>query len=166
MRRNHFSFFFASTLLAAGGCSIIVGSELDGKPEACDETFCQGQANGADCSSGGTAKLCVSNCCVVSSCGDGFADPAIPEACDDGNDITNDGCESDCTLSCTAQPDCDDGNPCNGEEECGMNGEGEPICQPNLAAPVPPVGTPCDAPQGDAGTVSGICSSQATCTPI
>jgi len=46
------------------------------------------------------------------------------EVCDDGNDVSGDGCEADCTFSCdNAKPEtgdakCDDGNLCNGSETC------------------------------------------------
>ena len=34
------------------------------------------------------------------------------EACDDGNLTPADGCESDCTFTCTADEDCDSGDAC------------------------------------------------------
>jgi cysteine-rich repeat protein len=159
----------ALVVLVAGGCSILVKNELDDKPEACDETFCQGQANGADCSTGGQSRLCVDNCCIVPTCGDGYTNAAAtpPEACDDANDNENDGCKADCTLTCTIDDDCDDDNICNGAEECGVNLAGNPICQPDVSVAVPPLGTPCDAPAGaDGGVVPGQCSASATCDPI
>ena len=45
------------------------------------------------------------------------------EECDDNNGLNGDGCESDCSFSCVAgapgRDNCDDANPCNGEETCG-----------------------------------------------
>lgn len=56
--------------------------------------------------------------CTSPFCGDGVADPANGETCDDGNDTTADGCEPDCTDSPTGvcgdgtiqfPEECDDG---------------------------------------------------------
>lgn len=53
----------------------------------------------------------------VVRCGDGFHDPS--EECDDGNTTAGDGCEPDCTFTCTVHSDCaDDGNPCTGSGLC------------------------------------------------
>jgi cysteine-rich repeat protein len=57
-------------------------------------------------------------------CGDGVVTP--PELCDDGNMINGDGCQNDCSFSCTkgtSQGDakCDDKDPCNGVETCNDN---------------------------------------------
>ena len=35
-------------------------------------------------------------CCEEPICGDGVVDPG--EDCDDGNNVSGDGCEADCTL--------------------------------------------------------------------
>ncbi|HWU87652.1 MAG TPA: DUF4215 domain-containing protein, partial [Kofleriaceae bacterium] len=53
------------------------------------------------------------------ACGNGVREPS--EACDDGNLIDGDGCDSDCTVSAcgngiiTAGEACDDGNAVNGD---------------------------------------------------
>jgi len=57
-------------------------------------------------------------------CGNGVLE--APEACDDGNMTSGDGCEADCSFSCDNSTDmgnasCDDANPCNGVETCGDN---------------------------------------------
>lgn len=54
-------------------------------------------------------------------CGDGTV--TSPELCDDGNEATGDGCENDCSFSCTkdtpnGDAKCNDGDPCNGAETC------------------------------------------------
>lgn len=57
-------------------------------------------------------------------CGDGFAQPDAGEACDDGNNIEDDACKSNCTAAeCgdgvvqrAAGENCDDGNVVNGDE--------------------------------------------------
>ncbi|WP_240807690.1 DUF4215 domain-containing protein [Polyangium spumosum] len=57
------------------------------------------------------------------TCGNAVVDG--DEACDDGNDVSGDGCEADCSYSCdnknpdTGDTKCDDGDPCNGAETCG-----------------------------------------------
>jgi len=40
------------------------------------------------------------------------------EICDDGNSTNGDGCENDCTYSCTMDSQCGDMNVCNGTETC------------------------------------------------
>ncbi len=56
--------------------------------------------------------------CTLAVCGDGMlrslpADPSDAEECDDGRDGNPDnGCTDDCTYSCHADEDCDDGEAC------------------------------------------------------
>ncbi len=54
--------------------------------------------------------------CVDGGCGNGVIDGS--EQCDDGNAVPGDGCEADCTFSCEADSDCDDGSVCSGTESC------------------------------------------------
>lgn len=49
-------------------------------------------------------------------CGNGKIEKG--EDCDDGNKAPGDGCEPDCTFSCSGNAKCDDKNPCNGTETC------------------------------------------------
>ncbi|MCA9606862.1 MAG: hypothetical protein KC619_14750, partial [Myxococcales bacterium] len=56
--------------------------------------------------------------CVETGCGNFVVETG--EECDDGNDVSGDGCEADCTYSCNADADCDDGNVCTGTETCDM----------------------------------------------
>ena len=49
-------------------------------------------------------------------CGDGTIQD--PEECDDGNHNDDDGCNGLCTYSCKDDSECDDLDPCNGEESC------------------------------------------------
>jgi len=46
-------------------------------------------------------------------CGNGTLDAG--ETCDDGNRIEGDGCDNDCTFSCTEDAACDDGHGCTGD---------------------------------------------------
>jgi cysteine-rich repeat protein len=53
-------------------------------------------------------RICLSGSCQTSLCGDGFTDPARvpPEECDDANAVSGDGCDNDCTYSCSSHADC------------------------------------------------------------
>src|SRR5262249_41786452 len=54
-------------------------------------------------------------------CGNGVVDQG--EECDDGNTMQGDGCQNDCSFTCTkgtpkGDAVCDDMDPCNGAETC------------------------------------------------
>ncbi|MBK9266451.1 MAG: DUF4215 domain-containing protein [Polyangiaceae bacterium] len=72
---------------------------------------CEGDVATTSTGSGGSVK-----------CGNAVVEG--DEACDDGNDVSGDGCEADCSYSCdnstpeTGNVKCDDGNWCNGPETC------------------------------------------------
>ncbi len=72
--------------------------------------------DGTDC---GTDHECREGICVTIGCGNGV--PNTGEDCDDGNTIENDGCKTDCSFSCTADADCDDGDVCTGTETCNVD---------------------------------------------
>ncbi|MFH1434552.1 MAG: DUF4215 domain-containing protein [Pseudomonadota bacterium] len=57
-------------------------------------------------------------------CGNGELDG--DEECDDGNDVSGDGCD-DCTWSCRDNGDCKDEDACNGRESCNME---DHLCEP------------------------------------
>jgi cysteine-rich repeat protein len=79
---------------------------------------CAGKPDGAACSSL-AGFLCVKESCVPTSCGDGYADKANGEDCDDKNDILGDGCDN-CRYTCAKDDTCDDGEVCNGKEVCDL----------------------------------------------
>lgn len=86
------------------------------------------------------------------SCGDGVVQS--PEQCDDGNTTDGDGCDSDCTYTCSVDADCDDGLECNGIETCKTTMH---VCQAGSQAPD---GTNCNyedvvTSPGDAGVGDG-----------
>ncbi|MDH5492753.1 MAG: hypothetical protein OEY14_12440, partial [Myxococcales bacterium] len=110
-----------SSALSAG-CSLIVDGILEDKSDGGVEIpdVCLGVANGELCEGADAGRsICLSGLCVPSSCGDGFVDLSGGEDCEDGNDVSADGCEpGDCTLTCRLDADCQDGNSCNGPERC------------------------------------------------
>jgi cysteine-rich repeat protein len=110
---------------------------------------CEGIGDGASC---GEGFICVSGRCGPSRCGDGHVDAERAEACDDGNAINGDGCDDDCTPTCTLDADCDNGDPCNGTETCVSS-----RCQLGL---VPADGSEmCTTTGGGAGVCyGGLCS--------
>jgi cysteine-rich repeat protein len=102
------------------------GAPSDGGDAGADAgNPCRGEADGDAC---GDGRICVAETCVTSRCGDGVID-ARGELCDDGNDVSFDGCEPEsCVPTCTAASECDDAEPCNGAETCdGACGTGSPL---------------------------------------
>jgi len=85
--------------------------------------------------------ICIAGTCQESLCGDTFIDSGAepPEQCDDGNIVEGDGCENDCTFTCSTNDDCDDGNICNGQETCDSTGTHTCLPGTNL-----PEGETCD----------------------
>jgi cysteine-rich repeat protein len=68
------------------------------------------------------------------------------------SDTDDGGGDSDGTVTCTSDPECDDGNPCNGEETCesGSCRDGTPLSD----------GAPCEE-----GGVAGTCRDE-ECVPL
>jgi cysteine-rich repeat protein len=60
--------------------------------------------------------VCRTAICVSAGCGNSVLDGA--EACDDGNTSSGDGCENDCTFTCTTDEDCATADVCDGSETC------------------------------------------------
>ena len=107
--------------------------------EACVLGMCGSSENiedGSTCSIEGMTGtfVCISGYCVAGFCGDGVVDATgdIPETCDDGNDVSGDGCDPDCMYSCEDSSECDDTEVCNGEEACD---EMTHTCQPGMPLP-------------------------------
>lgn len=86
--------------------------------------------DGTNCAGG----VCRTGMCVEPSCGDGIVNG--DEICDDGNTTDDDGCDTDCTPSCTSAEECDDGVECNGAERCQYDDGGRAFCVPPDSAPV------------------------------
>ncbi|MBK9264794.1 MAG: DUF4215 domain-containing protein [Polyangiaceae bacterium] len=90
---------------------------------------------------------------LMGDCGDGKVGGS--EACDDGNLISGDGCEPDCSFTCnnsspaTGDAKCDDMDPCNGSETC----QEDHTCAKGTSAPD---GTDCGNGQF---CIAGVCSS-------
>ena len=137
-------------------CTSNTECEDDGNPcnggELCDLTLheCVSVAPLDDGTPCGTTPgmICIGGNCQESACGDGFADPANGEDCDDGNDDWGDGCDPDCTLSCYDDSDCDAPLAC-------MVG----LCDPSThtcGSATSPAETPCRYP-------AGVCDVQEVC---
>jgi cysteine-rich repeat protein len=111
-------------LLGCGGTE----TATDGGAGDAEEDPCASASDGTACGGG---SICVASECVERRCGDGYADTEMDEDCDDGNDTAFDGCESDCTFTCSSNADCEDPEPCNGTEVCGSESHvcevGEPL---------------------------------------
>ncbi len=147
MRFTYSSVALIALALALGsaGCTVLVDAELSGHTGDAGSDFdagqtdagdldsgppigaCTGMANGIRCMPEGIVEpfVCVDQVCVLSTCGDGATDVRdgsmhAAEECDDGNDIPDDGCDPDCTFSCSADADCDDMELCNGAETCNL----------------------------------------------
>ena len=152
-------------VVAVSGCSFVVDGALRDRVDAAIEpdagppaTACTGRPNGTFCDIEGLIdrEICLDGVCVISSCGDGFADTRtghpsmIPpvEVCDDGNPVDGDGCDLDCTFSCASTSDCvDDGEECSGVPTCDTTSH---TCGSEALGN----GTPCTV----AGTsVTGLC---------
>jgi cysteine-rich repeat protein len=106
--------------------------------ETCNTTshVCTNPPDLADGTSCGGSMVCRAGACTTAACGNGI--PEGTEQCDDGDMTNGDGCDNDCTWSCTAAADCTDGNACNGSETCTLATH---VC----AAGTPPAaGTACD----------------------
>jgi cysteine-rich repeat protein len=86
-------------------------------------------------------------------CGNGRLEGV--EECDDGNFLAGDGCEPDCTWTCEAPADCDDGDSCNGAEACTDHrcAGGTPLAD----------GTACTTAGGAAGTCRATLCAGAGC---
>ncbi|MBW2732490.1 MAG: hypothetical protein JRH20_08840 [Deltaproteobacteria bacterium] len=124
MKSNLLTVVFAVTLgLGAAGCSDSLPeipdlgiSDAQGDQLPVDANgLCTGKEDGDIC---GEGTICVNEECVPEECGDGYTNPGTSEECDDANDVEGDGCNTDCTFSCTKDEDCDDGSYCSGIESC------------------------------------------------
>jgi cysteine-rich repeat protein len=113
----------------------------------CDLGSCISQplADGTECSTG----VCRAGVCASPLCGNGDVDG--DEACDDGNSVDGDGCDSDCKLSCATDDDCRDGILCNGAESCVATPDGSGrICESAEVLPEAPRDCDyCDERTGD-----------------
>ncbi|MFH1437847.1 MAG: hypothetical protein ABIJ56_19215 [Pseudomonadota bacterium] len=94
---------------------------------------------------------CVDALCIPFGCGDGVLDDG--EECDDGNGVSGDGCENNCTFSCHESADCDDENACT-DDACSETTGGR-MCTHE------PVSGPCD--DGLLCTLTDTCGDDGLC---
>lgn len=106
--------------MVAGDCDD--GETCNGS-ETCDATThaCQPGTNAMDLTpcaiTGGTGTTCHGGVCRAGACPDGHVDAG--EECDPSAvPVPNDGCEDDCTFTCSEDSDCQDATVCNGTETC------------------------------------------------
>jgi cysteine-rich repeat protein len=185
MRATHFCFFFAFAITMTGtGCTALVEGTLAGRgsdagigttdtgstpdtgpmPDSGPSSPCNGLPDGVHCTMAGIDEpfVCLRGVCELSACGDGIVDARMGsmhavEECDDGNTVSGDGCEMDCTYSCHASTDCDDTLFCDGDETCDTTMH---ACQSGTAQTDT---TPCVAIGGGAGICMGGVCQLATC---
>jgi len=96
-------------------------------------------------------SICIGDLCTTSICGDGFTDAGAGEQCDDGNGISGDGCDTDCTYSCTSHSECTDSFSCTDD-----------LCDPVLhrcTNLIMTAGSPCRAS-------AGVCDVAEVCNGI
>ncbi len=138
------SVWLGLALSLSAGCSLIVDGRLDDAPR---EVRCEEEPNGTECGAmtDGVRRVCIGGTCLLSQCGDGFADIDNGEQCDEPDDVAGDGCEpGNCMFSCNADMDCDDGEACTGAETCDMVSH---TCLDGT----PPTGQACTQDGGAAG---------------
>ena len=70
-------------------CSAVCGDSVTTAPEECDT----GGLDGV-----GSEGICNGMICTLAVCGDGYANGAAGEQCDDGNNSNGDGCDATCVL--------------------------------------------------------------------
>ena len=116
----------------ACGNGIVTGVEVcddgnlvdgDGCDSNCTLTGC-GNAivtAGEACDDGPSGSASCDPDCTIPVCGDGITNAAAGEVCDDGNLVSGDGCDANCTFTgcgntiVTAGEACDDGNLVSGD---------------------------------------------------
>src|SRR5690606_32836932 len=117
-------------------------------------------AGGADDAEGGAAGACTGSACEPERCGNGKKEGK--EECDDGNDVNEDECTSECKLAVCGDryvwsgvEDCDDGNDKN-DDNCPNS------CRIQCGDGFQNLGEACD----DGNTVSGDgCSADCIVEP-
>lgn len=73
---------------------------------------CDGIADGGSCSVAGSAGRCDRGVCFAAGCGNQVVDPG--ETCDDGNEMSGDGCRADCRkIEMCGDGIVDDGEACD-----------------------------------------------------
>ena len=88
--------------------AVCTASKCDSAPDA--------SKDGSTCNTGGGAATCHAGACTTGTCGNGTKDTG--EQCDDSNLTPGDGCEPNCTFTCTLDSQCADTDTCNGAETC------------------------------------------------
>lgn len=103
-------------VLCSDGLACPVGHRCDEIHQTCvspDQLIvCQGQEEGSDCTAGQTSGGCFDGVCLPRGCGNRVVESG--EMCDDGNQISLDGCRGDCTSTeVCGNGFVDPGEPCD-----------------------------------------------------
>ena len=133
MRQQHLLLLAALAIATTStACSVLVDGALQDRDSGVGidvnvfvpTEFCEmsGVNDGERCTIEGSPDLRICNemRCALSTCGDGLVDARVNEDCDEDDDVSGDGCEPDCTFSCTTASDCDDSNVCT-DDTCGAD---------------------------------------------
>ena len=142
-----------------GAESCVDGACAPGTPMVCDDgDICNGEETcaGGACAAGASLDCDDGDACTTDACAAGEGCVHAVVTCDDGDPCTSDSCAPsagcvyepypDCqAVTCSADEDCTDHDPCNGAE----------VCAGGLCVP----GAPLACDDGDA------CNGEETCTP-
>lgn len=134
----------------------------DGNPcngeETCLDGICRPGENAEDATPciapDGAPGRCYDGFCWPEQCGNEITDST--EECDDGNDISGDGCEPDCTYTCHNDSECSDDNPCT-DNTCIEGGSGR-LCHSSYNTSFCDDGDPCT--EGDHCDGIGFCAGE------
>lgn len=130
----------------ATGCSLVVSFDRDLITDAGGDSGPRDGGRDAGRDAGSDARVDA----PMMMCGNTTVEGT--EDCDDGNMTPDDGCENDCTFSCTIDGDCDNSLECDGTETC----DSDHVCQDNTDLTD---GAACDDVTGDPLEVcfGGVC---------
>jgi cysteine-rich repeat protein len=131
------------------------GDECNGLETCSAEGLCLDGVplpNGTDCTTPSDLPgACSEGLCVPDTCGNGIVDAG--EDCDDGDATSGDGCEPDCTFSCSGDADCSGADPCV-DGTCQDNDRGR-ACVPSYTTDACNDGLNC--------TVTDLCDGAGSC---
>jgi len=140
--------------VCAPGTSCVVG--LDQCVTSEQLAACSREADGSRCVTAAIAiGICAHGACISSGCGNGVTEPG--EACDDGNQVSGDGCSADCKSTEV----CGNGIADRGEQcDCGTGAMHNPACPGPNSDSSGPCSSGCRLRCGD-----GVVAADEGCDP-